>query len=232
MALVLRVGGVVLFVVSQARRARAEGLLREAATLYEAAVRSEDDLRAELESTDVNRQDSEGDSALHMAYYSGQAEAVARLKALGADEYVRNNEGLTPEEMRDVAATEALLERTTACMTLSHWIDEARGRVLYDELRACSPRIYNPALVRLFMRERHRQRLVCLAVKVGIPDSKERLALILGIHFAGREGRGIANIFLNSGSHELADAARRWALRNGYDIHSRVSGTVARWGEF
>lgn len=232
MALVLCAGAVVLLVVSRARRARAERLLGAAATLYEAALRSEDDLRAELESTDVNRQDSEGDSALHLAYYWGGARAVARLKALGADEYVRNNEGLTPEEMRDVAATEDLLERTTACMTLSHWIDEARGRVLYDELRACSPRIYNPALVRLFMRERHRRRLVCLAVKVGIPDSKERLALILGTHFAGKEGRDIANTFLNSGSDELADAAGQWALRNGYDINFRVSGTAARWGEF
>lgn len=230
--LIFCVGGAAVLFARQSTREPPARLLREAGQVYEAAVRSEGDLRGELLNKNVNQQDGEGDSALHMAYYAGQEGAITRLKALGADEHLRNREGLTPAEMREVAETEALLERTTACMTLSIWVDEARGRVLYEKLKLRSSRVYNPALVRLFLRERHRRRLIGLAVKVGMPGSQERLALILGTQFSGSEGKGIANIYLNSGSGELADAATRWAQANGYQITSRVSDAVARWGAF
>ncbi len=54
--------------------------------------------------------------------------------------------------MTEVGETERLLEQTLTCLSGSVRIDERRGRELYDALRECSPRVYNPAIVRVFLR--------------------------------------------------------------------------------
>jgi hypothetical protein len=65
--------------------------------------------------------------------------------------------------------------------------------------KQCPPRICNPALVRVFRRIKHRRRLVCLAVKVGTPQSEERLTLML----ESRGTKEMATDFLNPGSSLL-----------------------------
>ena len=41
----------------------------------------------------IDVQDIQGDTALHVAYYSGQKEAIANLIAFGADQNLLNREG-------------------------------------------------------------------------------------------------------------------------------------------
>jgi hypothetical protein len=108
---------------------------------------------------------------------------------------------------RRLREVERVLRETLACMTLCMWLNEKRARPLYESLTRRSPRIYNPALVRVFLGYKYYRRVVCLAVKVGMPGSEERLAQIL--HAYGT--KEIATDFLNSGSPALAAAAREWA---------------------
>lgn len=215
------------------RRVQEERRLHEARyqrvnTVYDAAVGSDAGLRRHFTAADVNLQNSDGDSALHMAYYAGQAEAIARLTAFGADETLQNREGLTPAEMAELAETERLLEQTLACMSGCVWLNEKQGRPLYQKLTKCRQRLYEPALVRVFLRAPRQRKVVCLAVKVGMPASERRLAMMLD----GYGTKEIATNFLNSGSAELAAAATRWAARHGYMIQYKVSDAGARWGEF
>ncbi|WP_420302340.1 hypothetical protein [Streptomyces sp. MAR4 CNX-425] len=196
-----------------------------------AAATSEAELRQVLETADVNAQNMGGDTALHLAYYTGRESAIARLRKCGADDTLRNGLGLTPTEMAEVSRVERLLEKTLTCLTGSMWIDEQRGHRLYTMLRQCEPRIYNPALARVFQRDRHPYRLVCLAVMVGIAGSEAQLGKIL--HGKDLEsGKRLATIFLHSGSSELADYGTRWAHANGYKVVFRPSGTSARWGRY
>ena len=200
----------------------------QVSALYAAAAESDEEARRLLETTDVNRQNADGDSALHLAYHARDADAVARLVELGADETLINHEGFTPAEMSELADTEDLIERTAACMAGDRWRDPAKARPLYESLTRCSPRLYNPALVRVALRRPHNRSIVCLAVKVGLPGSEDRLAAVLDAHGTQQ----IATDYLNAGSPALADAARRWAAAHGYVIHQSGYGATVRWGSF
>ncbi|MBL7255856.1 hypothetical protein [Paractinoplanes lichenicola] len=177
---------------------------------------------------DLGLQNPDGDSALHLAYHAGRDDAVARLVALGADETLRNHDGLTPAEMVEVAAIERLLERTVACMTRCRWRDAETGRTLYESLLELPLRLYNPALVRVALRNPESMSLACLGLKVGKPGSEERLVPLLD----GLGSKAMATKYLNSGSQVLADAAFRWARANGYVIQHTGGGTGVRWGRF
>ncbi|WP_212994818.1 ankyrin repeat domain-containing protein [Actinoplanes auranticolor] len=181
-----------------------------------------------LDTADLNLQNPDGDSALHLAYHEGRKAAISRLIALGADETLVNDEGFTPAEMADVAAVERLLKRAAACLDRGQWRDPDKARPLYQSLRQTPPHFYNPALVRFALRTTNHRNLVCLAVKVGHRESQKRLATLLEAH--GTEE--IATVYLNAGSRVLADAARRWAAANGYTIHTTPYGGTARWGVF
>lgn len=225
---------------ARARRARAQARVRSRQVRHEgpaylrvqvlaqAAAESDEELRRQLTTVDVNVRTPEGDSALHLAHHAGQREAVERLERCGADATLRNDEGLTPVEMAELADVERLVEKTARCLSGNIWVNVTVARPLYDELRAASRRLYNPALVRVFLRTPHQRRLLCLAVKVGMPGSEHRLALIL----QGYGDREMATDYLNCGSAELVHAAEQWAAAHGYVIHHRSGGTVARWGRF
>lgn len=218
-----------VYAVKRSRRGRRN--MQEVHTVSAAAATSEADLRRVLETADVNAQDAGGDTALHLAYYAGQESAIARLREFGADDTLRNSLGLTPAEMAEVSRVERLLAETLACMTGCMWINEERGWELYTVLRGCEPRIYNPALVRAFLRDRHPRRFVCLAVKVGMVGSETQLGQMLyGMDFA--TGKNLATIFLNSGSSVLADHAHRWAYANGCKVVPHPGGASAQWGRF
>ncbi|GAA0245584.1 hypothetical protein GCM10009527_047830 [Actinomadura nitritigenes] len=84
-----------------------------------------------------------------------------------------------------------------------------------EALMQRSPHVYNLAIVRGVPT---RGRLVVgPAVKVKMPGSEERLALMLDAYGC----QETATDFLNSSSARLADAARRWARAHGYRIFTR-----------
>lgn len=192
--------------------------------LYEAA--STGDLTQWSHAVDV--QDSEGNTALHLAYYRGQQDAIAALVAYGADDNLRNNEHLTPAEMGVMATIELQLRAGAKCLSHGEWVDSERGRVIYDKLREQKPRIYNPALVRCVLTGKNRTSLLHLAIKLGIRGSEKRLAQALH----GYGTREMATDYLNAGSKVLREAAEAWAKRNGYEIVSFGGARTVSWGRF
>ncbi|GIE33807.1 hypothetical protein Ait01nite_068520 [Actinoplanes italicus] len=200
------------------RRRRDEELRARVAAMVDGAVAPEE----------VGLQNPDGDSALHLAWHAGREDAVARLVALGADENLRNNDGLTPAEMVDLVAVERLLEQTLPHLIGCRWRDREKARPFYDSLQRTPARLYNPALVRVALRVAKHRSLVCLAVKVGAPGSEERLASLLDAHGT----KEIATDYLNAGTPLLAEAARRWAAANGYVIEQTGSVAAVRWATF
>ena len=109
------------------------------------------------------------------------------------------------------------------------WHDMSTGRVVYDELKGCSPRIYNPAIVRLVLRNSElRRRLLQLAIKLGISGSEEKLGEVLD----GFGTKEMAVDYLNAGSDILYVAAERWARRRNYRIYRTGGWRAVTWGQF
>ncbi|MGH3857048.1 MAG: hypothetical protein ACRDR6_26915 [Pseudonocardiaceae bacterium] len=200
--------------------------------LYNAASQDDDDqIQKELDRRiPIDQQDDKGNTALHFAYYDGREHAVARLVAFGADENLRNREGLTAPEMMALASAEELLERGARCLgTMGAWRDVNQGRAVYDELRGCSARIYNPAIVRLVSRNSgSRRQLLHLAIKLGISGSEEKLIEVLD----GLATKEMAVDYLNAGSGSLRTAAERWTRRNNYRIYYTGGRHAVTWGKF
>ncbi|WP_460531645.1 hypothetical protein [Flindersiella endophytica] len=204
-------------------RTRRYGRLHEAAGSVEL-------LRQVIDSgTPVDQTDKQGNTVLHYAYYTGREAAIDNLRAFGADDNLRNNEGLTPPEMADVAATERLLAECAEYLAAhGTWRDPAAARPIYDRLQEHAPRIFNPALVRLMQRYGRRRRLLVLAIKIGMPGSEERLEQVL---FAYGD-QHMAVDYLNAGSAALRRSAEIWARRNGYQVYYRQGRAGVGWGTF
>ncbi|GAB1516398.1 hypothetical protein [Actinophytocola sp. KF-1] len=205
------------------RRVRAARVDR----LYQAAVTGDRDRLRQARSVDLT--DTDGNTALHLAYYHGRQEAIEALVAFGADEHLRNAERLLPAEMREVAAIEDLLTAGADCLdTTGEWLDGARGREVYDQLRNRRPRIFNPALVRRVLASERQPQLLYLAIKLGVVGSERKLAEIL--HGYGTVT--MATDYLNCGSAVLRAAAEVWARRRGYTILHTGHGRSVSWGRF
>ncbi|MGH3692936.1 MAG: hypothetical protein ACRDRX_02845 [Pseudonocardiaceae bacterium] len=176
----------------------------------------------------IERQGNPGNTALQLA--CRQESAVARLVAFSADENLRDREGLTAAEMLTLALTEKLLNRGARCLGfMGEWRDVNQGRAVYEELKRCSPRVYNHAVVRVALKSpESRRQLLHLAIKIGIPDSAERLVDVLD----GYGTEEMAVEYLNAGSKTLYNAAERWARRNNYRIRTTRGWRTVTWGKF
>ncbi|MFJ9624845.1 hypothetical protein [Streptomyces sp. NPDC101181] len=172
---------------------------------------------------------------LPFQYRTGQEEAVAALRVYGADTRLDARSHLMPDEIDRIGAAEELVEETLACISGYTWIDEARGRVLHAELVQLRPSIFNPALVRVFLRTfghgRFPRRVVYLGVKVGMQHSEEHLAEMLFSCPEQGTAKRMAETFLNCGHSELAHYGREWARLNHYDITARSSAEPTFWGQ-
>ncbi|MBO0805303.1 MAG: hypothetical protein J2P25_19770 [Nocardiopsaceae bacterium] len=124
----------------------------------------------------IDLRDHEGNTALHLAYYQGKQAAIDALVAYGADDNLRNKEGLSPVEMATVAAIEGELGKGVACLGRDgQWIDRGRARPVYDRLRKHQPRLFNPALVRYVLRAKDRRKVLHLAIKLGVRGSEDTI---------------------------------------------------------
>ncbi|WP_181723033.1 ankyrin repeat domain-containing protein [Nocardia gipuzkoensis] len=225
--LLIAVWPTVLFVRSARKRRNirlVDGLLT-AATAGDLAL-----LRQKLDrGVSINLTAAQGNTALHYAYYIGQKEAVDNLRAFGADENLRNNEGLTPAEMTDLAAAEYLLRQGVHCLYPDGtWRDTGQGYPIYNRLRQYPPRIFNPAVVRQVLDHDHRRELLILAIKLGQSGSLEKLAQALN----GFGNKTMAEDYLNSGSAYLRTAAERWAQVHNYRIFTTPGHVKVIWGQF
>lgn len=220
--------GAVLLLSALRRRHRRRASERVQA-LYRAA--SDGDAgRLRQRGVRIDQQDSKGNTALHLAYYYQRECAIACLIEACAAGGLRNREGLTAAEMAELAATEELLERGARCLgPTGSWFDVHTGRTVYDELRRCSPHIYNPAIVRRVLeRSELRRPLLYLAIKLGITGSEEKLVEVLR-RFGTKE---LAVDYLNAGSTALRVAAEKWARQNNYRIYRAGGRWEVAWGRF
>jgi hypothetical protein len=177
----------------------------------------------------IDQSDPQGNTALHHAFYTGQEQAIARLREFGADENLRNNEGLTPPEMADIAEIERLLRLGVFFLTeRGAWRNEKRGRAIYDQLTGFRPRVFNPALVRVVLQNKDRRRLLMLAIKIGKHGSEDELAEVLH----GFGDQSMAEDYLNAGSPALRETAAKWARLRGLLISYRGGHTHVTWGRF
>jgi hypothetical protein len=213
-------------VVTKATRGRLN--TRRVNTLYDAAVNGDHD-RIQRRATTINLQDWQGNSALHWAYYRGQQSAIDVLVDFGADDNLRNSEGLSPVEMGEVAAIETLLDEGSHLLSgVGTWLDAVEGRVVYDKLKTLQPRLYNPALVRRILAGHDRRRLLFLAIKLGVRGSEQRLADVL----RAMGTKAMAVDYLNAGPPVLRKEAEAWAKRNGYRIHYTGTTRSVSWARF
>ncbi len=224
--LILLMAGLIALAVHNGRVAT-----RRVHALYEAATSGDQtQLRDWLDrGHSIDLKGREGNTALHLAYYHGRQDAIDALIAYGADDNLRNREDLSPAEMRVLATIEDQLDAGADCLTAQgEWQDRERGWEIYSELKQHERRIYNPALVRCLLRSDQRRKLLCLAIKLGVRGSEERLAQVL----RGYGTKEMATDYLNCGSHVLAQAAERWARQHNYHIVRTGRGNAVSWGQF
>ena len=84
----------------------------------------------------VNAQDDQGNTPLHYAYYQGRQDIVDRLIAYGADPGIRNNDGDTPSNVREIGRADNLLHAGVKLLNgRADWTDAVKARPIYDELK-------------------------------------------------------------------------------------------------
>ncbi|WP_158886867.1 ankyrin repeat domain-containing protein [Amycolatopsis anabasis] len=223
--------GVLVLIAVAVKAHRRKVTARRVNAIYQAAVAGDRDqlLRWMNQGLSFDLQDRQGNTALHFAHYRGRQDAIDALVAFGADDNLRNHEGLSPVEMGQVAAIEDQLSEGARCLGAGgHWQDAERGRAIYTQLRQRKPRVYNPALVRCVLANPNRRTLLHLAIKLGIRGSEEKLAEVLH----GYGTKDMAVDYLNAGSAALREAAEKWARRNNYRIHHLSGHTSVSWGRF
>ncbi|MEU6562261.1 ankyrin repeat domain-containing protein [Nocardia nova] len=223
--------GLIFVAVRAIRRtgptARRERFVKELAS---AAVADDMEmLGTSMRQGSVNYATAQGDTALHYAYYTGEQNAIDNLRAYGADENLRNNEGLTPRDMADLAATEDRLRRGVRCLNSDGiWRARDSGLHVYHQLQGSPGSIYNPAVVRQVLEPEHRRELLILAIKVGKAGSQEKLAEALDAF----GDKTMAEDYLNAGSPFLQQAAHRWAWVHNYKIYRTPGAVNIVWGQF
>lgn len=204
---------------------------RRVEELYEAATAGDRDRLRQwvARGRSVNLRNTDGDTALHFAYYHGQQDVIDALVEYGADANLRNKEGLSAVEMGVVAAIEDQLDEGVDCLDDDgRWVDRERGRVLFHRLRQHRPRVYNPALVRCAVDGPDLRRLLFLAIKLGVRGSEERLVQVLD----GYGTKRMATYYLNAGSRVLREGAEAWAKRHDYKIVHTGGHAPVMWGRF
>ncbi len=177
----------------------------------------------------VNAQDDKGNTPLYYAYYQGRQDIVDRLIAYGADPGIRNNDGDTPSDVREIGRADSLLHAGAKLLNgRADWTDTAKARPIYDELKRMNGLIVTKAVVRKVTAGEDRLRVLFLAVKLGITGSEEHLNAVLQTY----GDKNMAEDYLNSGSQLLSEGAKRWANEHGYSINAGGGSHRVAWGRF
>ncbi len=177
----------------------------------------------------VNKQDLEGNTPLHYAYYYGQKEAIERLTAYGADLTILNYSGDAPADMQKIAQAETLVLSAVALLDgEGDWTDTERALPMYDALQGMDGGIVTKAIVRKVIKDENRLRVLFLAVKLGISGSEECLNDVLQAY----GDKEMAEDYLNSGSASLSEGGRKWASSHGYYISPGIGSHRVGWGRF
>jgi ankyrin repeat protein len=190
---------------------------------------------ADVEPFGIDQADTNGNTALHLAYYRSHTQAVGQLIELGADQEAVNHRDLMPREYGEVGASVSrlialagLFSPSRARWTGSAWTDGPKARGLYDTLSGQDPTIFANAVEIAVIWGEQRREVAQVVIKLGIAESD--VALIYA--FGSNPSKGLAEDYLNSGSQPLYSTARNWAAINGFRIVESPYGAAARWGVF
>lgn len=206
------------------RRGQVEALARFAG--------DSDRLRAELESVPINSTDSDGRTALHIAYFKSDEQAVENLIALGANQEAKNSVGLTPREMGMVR--EALVRLKWLARRVPRGEDEAVIQFLLD-----LPQAPYLEAVRRFIDGS--AATYATVVRMGREGSAKLLVDDLGRrspydypmrHVFARDHRqpSSVEVLLNCGDAHLQQCAEAWARRGGLTIVRSAGWQGVTWG--
>ena len=167
--------------------------------------------------------DDRGNTPLHWAMYRNLSQLVAHLREQGVDENVRNLDGRLPVELGEIGLVEEA------------WLVAARSASPTDASRALAfifqkGDLAQVALSRASYTPGARRPLAELVISHGMASMVETIEGFL----RSKEDRGLAELYLNSGSERLAEYARRWAAVNGYEVRRsdrNESSSSVRWGK-
>lgn len=225
MILVVVLGALLLRYLREQRRSRgpAPGLLHVAARADDTATIAD----LVTHGVDVDATDEDGNTALHVASHAGRTAAVACLVEHGADQQLRNRFGLTAADMPRLNEAEWLLRQGADSLSpVGTWLNETAGRLACARLRRLPPELYFAALERVGARDPAKNRVVILAIKLGIPGTEPVLVDLLW----QVNDSSIAEIYLNSGAEALRAASEAWAATCGYIIRQKHSYHSVTWG--
>jgi len=109
------------------------------------------------------------------------------------------------------------------------WTDRREARKVYDTLELYDDDRIIQGLVRKVINDpANRLHVLFLGVKLGIPNSEDRLNQVLDQHGDKR----MAEDFLNSDSAKLYEGGKAWANSRGYHISTGMGSHRASWGRF
>jgi hypothetical protein len=181
---------------------------------------------------DVNAKDINGNTPLHDASYEGNKILVDLLIANGADVNTINNEGISALDMEKLALVDNLIiSGANYIDNNANWTDWRQGREIYGTLKKISKmkkEIVIASLARQTIKPDNRLKILFLGIKLGIPESEEKLISIL----MDRGDSEMAVDFLNSGSKKLYEGGERWANAHGYTIIKNTGSSRVSWGRF
>lgn len=180
----------------------------------------------------VNTKDINGNTPLHEAAYVGHKALIDLLIANGADVNTINNEGISALDMEKLALVDNLIiSGANYIDNNANWTDSPQGREIYDTLKKISKmkkEIVIASLAQQTIKPDNRLKILFLGIKLGIPESEEKLVSIL----MDRGDSEMAVDFLNSGSKKLYEGGERWANAHGYTIIKNTGSSRVSWGRF
>ena len=179
---------------------------------------------------DVNQKNALGDTPLHISIYTKQKEITTLLRSKGALDGILNQYGIDPNEMESLPDVEAAITEVVALLSSKgEWINIQKARPLFFKLKQQKQKfLVNALVLRIIRSPSVRPQAIALSVKLGIPESEEKLGAIIMV-FGNTK---MAEDYLNSGSSILHQWAIKWANANGYYIKPVPGTSRIRWGQF
>jgi len=202
---------------------------------------------------DINESDNSGTTPLILAVELENVYMTDTLLRRGVDATRKNNLGITAYELAKALGNDEIMrlfidqsdpersfspeERTHVLVTYlslllddkTEWTRVNSGEKIFNLIKSFDKEYVIKSFEKNIQNNNIRQKILYIAVKLGIPGSESQLNLTL-LKYGNRQ---MAQDFINSGSSKLAEGGRNWASKNGYVVDkSPFAKKRVHWGEF
>jgi hypothetical protein len=155
-----------------------------------------------------------------------------QVKIIPLDELNLNrihNQASTSGGRLEDSLIDSLVNAGAECLNSeAGWIDAKTGRKIYDILKTTQGNLVTDSVAKFIYANKNRQKVLFLAVKLGIPGTQKKLNNLL-LNYGDKK---MAEDYLNSGSKELHSGGEDWARANGYFIATGPGSHRVTWGNF